>query len=79
MEEKELNITDVIGFQIHTRIYHEPLMTNPNEVFSLPQCFSIIMKSGEDYKNYKIMHIFKNQIENPVMMFTGNPFTAGIK
>lgn len=79
MEEKELNISDVIGFQIYTKECGKPLMTNKNEVFSLPQCGSIILGNGVTLNDYEIRHVFKNQIENPVMRFGGNPFTAGIK
>lgn len=77
----EDKLDNVIGFQIYSIMDFtiHPKIKNSSCVYSLPQCMSILLKSPcEKRRTYKIIHITKNIIETPKMMFTGNPFTAKI-
>jgi hypothetical protein len=72
-------LDNVIGFQIHTINGIEPhkKMKSQTCVYSLSQCMNILLKTAkvERYK-YEIVHIFENMIDEPIMKFKGNPFTA---
>jgi len=71
-------LKEVIGFQVigHDGVGHKilhPKMENNSCVYNLSQAREMIDEYFEDWRNFNLVTIWSGDIEEPTMMFKGNP------
>ena len=74
-------MSKIIGFQVvkNGTIDLHPKMGASFCVYSIPQCMAMLINDTKEVRdNYTIETVREGEIEEPTIMFKGNPMTAEI-